>query len=211
MQLKWLALAAVTAVLAAIPLLPSMGTQPVSMVRDTPVIQNHSHPNLLVENVFHLTEGVDVDERLLTTANVYYFERAAVAPGVGVSELGFLYGKPTRPGTYNAMISMCKGGTCTREPITIIVHKRASWSPSQLTFPGRVGVMIDGEIEIEGGPRGVLPTFTVIDPRQLPPGITIGPDGHVGGVPTRPGVFAVPVRICVASDCSGVVVRLMIA
>lgn len=211
MQLKWLALAAITAVCAVIPLLPSMGTQPVSMVRDTPVIQDHTHPNLLVENVFHLTEGVEVDERLLTTDNVYYFERGEVAPGVGVSELGFLYGTPKRSGVYNATVTMCKGEACTREPITVIVHKRVSWSPNQLTFPGAVGVLLDGEIGIDGAPRGVLPTFTVIKPRQLPPGVTIGPDGHVGGVPTKPGMYAVPVQVCVASDCSGVVVRLIIA
>ncbi|MET9341722.1 hypothetical protein [Nonomuraea sp. NPDC003804] len=211
MQLKWLALAAIAAVFAAIPLLPSVSTQPVSMVRDTPVMQNHTRPQLLVENIFHVTEGVEVDERVLTVDSGYYFQRKEVAPGVGISEIGFLYGTPNRAGTYTSTLKICKGDTCTREPITLVVHTRVSWSPTQLTFPGRVHVMMDSEIEIEGAPRGVLPTFTVIDPRQLPPGVTIGPDGHVGGVPEKPGVYTVPVQVCVASDCSGIVVRIIIA
>ncbi|MFE3451202.1 hypothetical protein ACFXJ8_19995 [Nonomuraea sp. NPDC059194] len=211
MQLKWLALAAIVALCAAMPLLPTIGTHSISMIRDTPVVRNVNQPDLLVDNVFNLTEGVVVDERLLTTDHVQRFERAQVAPGVGVSELGFLYGRPTRPGTYTAMVTMCQADKCTAEPITVIVHERTSWWPSQLTFPGRVDEMIEGQIEIEGGPPGVLPTFTVIDPRQLPPGVSIGPDGHVGGVPKRAGAYDVPVRVCVANDCSGVAIRIIIA
>ncbi|GAA2782838.1 hypothetical protein [Nonomuraea dietziae] len=211
MQWKWLALVALSALCAVMPLVPSMGVRPASMIRDTPVMHEAQSPKLLVENTFHVTQGIGVDERLLPVDDNVHFARAVLAPGVSVDEAGIMYGTPKRPGTYSTTITVCKDKICADERITLVVHRKVIWSPVQLTFPARLGVLLDSSIGIEGAPEGVLATYTVTDAGKLPPGVAIGPDGHVGGVPTRAGRYDAPVRICVAGDCSGVVVRFIVA
>ncbi|GAA2400397.1 hypothetical protein [Nonomuraea africana] len=211
MQWKWLALVALTALCVVIPLVSSVSVKPAAMIRDTPVRQESDDPRLVVENTFHVTLGIKVDERLLTIGSDLSFERANLAPGVNIDEDGFLFGTPKRPGTYSTTIKVCGGRVCADERVTVIVHRKTGWAPRELTFPARVGRLLDTEIGIEGGPPDVLATYTVTDPGKLPPGVAIGPDGHVGGLPMNPGVYDVPVRICVAGDCSGVVVRIIVA
>jgi hypothetical protein len=164
----------------------------------------------LVETVFYLTVGIEADDRLLASRTGVEVIAAHLAPGVEVDSEGRLYGTPRRVGTFHASIRLCRGARCSDEPLTIIVLRNRPWQPGALTFPGRVGMAYDERIGIEGGPPGVIPTFTVTKHDALPAGVTIGPDGHVGGVPERAGVSQVPLRICVAGDCSGAVVTLIV-
>ncbi|MFI7634939.1 hypothetical protein [Nonomuraea sp. NPDC049400] len=164
----------------------------------------------LVEDTFDLTEGIEVRKRLLPTAKGVTFRPAYLAVGIKIDENGLLYGTPQRPGTYVAPVQICDGQSCQEQRLTLVVHGNVPWEPRELTFPGRTGVPLSGEIGVNGGPPGVVPTFTVTDRARLPHGVTIGPDGQVGGVPAAAGISEVPVRICVAGNCAGVVVRLIV-
>lgn len=55
-----------------------------------------------------------------------------------------------------------------------------------------VGVASTGNVASGGQPPY---TVTVTDPSQLPPGVSIGPDGTVSGTPTDAGTFNVPVSV----------------
>ncbi|MGW4790905.1 hypothetical protein ACWEPC_00630 [Nonomuraea sp. NPDC004297] len=184
--------------------MPSITTPMVEMARETPVGRS------LVEDTFYLTVGIEVSQSLLPTVKGVTFRPGYLAVGVKVDGSGRLYGKPQRPGTYLASVRTCSGASCHEQGVTLVVLANVPWEPRELTFPGRVGTPLDGEIGINGGPPGVVPTFTVTDHDKVPAGVSIGPDGHVGGVPTTPGISEVPVRVCVAGNCAGVVVRLII-
>ncbi|MEV4106557.1 hypothetical protein [Nonomuraea sp. NPDC049695] len=164
----------------------------------------------LVENAFDLTQGIEVRQQLLPTTKGVTFRPAYLAVGIRVDQSGRLYGTPQRAGTYLTPVAICAGQSCQEQPLTLNVHGNVPWEPRELTFPGQVGIPLDSEIGVNGGPPGVVPTFTVTDHTRLPAGVTIGPDGHVGGVPAAAGISEVPVRICVAGNCAGVVVRLIV-
>ncbi|MEV1171831.1 hypothetical protein [Nonomuraea sp. NPDC049784] len=164
----------------------------------------------LVEDTFHVTEGIEVRKQLLPTTKGVSFRPAYLAVGIRVDQGGLLYGTPQRSGTYVAPIRLCAGQSCQEQRLTLIVYGNVPWEPRELTFPGRAGIPLNDEIGINGGPTAVVPTFTVTDRARLPSGVTIGPDGHVGGVPAAAGISEVPVRICVAGNCAGVVVRLIV-
>ncbi|MET8863440.1 hypothetical protein ABZW11_10835 [Nonomuraea sp. NPDC004580] len=164
----------------------------------------------LVEDTFYVTQGIEVSRTLLPRAKGVTFRPAYLASGVRVDGGGRLSGRPERPGTYAVRVGVCSGGSCQEESLTLVVLANVPWEPRELTFPGRAGTPLDGEIGVNGGPSGVVPTFTVTDQDKVPAGVAIGPDGHVGGVPAAAGISEVPVRICVAGNCAGVVVRLII-
>ncbi|GAA4093295.1 hypothetical protein [Nonomuraea soli] len=214
MRAKWVGLLGVAAACALVPSLPSLGSEATRMVRDTPLVRpvavSAPEPSLLVENTFHVTHGIEVGDRLLLVNDDYAIRAGQVAPGVAVEADGDLTGSPDRVGVYSDTVRFCRGPTCLDEHITLVVHRNVPWEPGVLTFPGKVGAMIDSVIQIDGGPPDVLATFTVTDASKLPANVAIGPDGHVGGVPVRPGVSEIPVRICVAGNCAGVVVTLIV-
>lgn len=208
MRQTWILLVAGLAMCAFLPALPSVGARAIYMARTTPAA---TPTERLVEDTFFLTVGIEVDQRLLPTEKgVSIRPGARLAPGIRMDGTGRVFGRPQRVGTYAGEVQICRGRVCSPERVTFVVLRNVPWAPSVLTFPGRVGEQISGDIRISGGPTGVPPTFTVTDPAALPPGVTIGPDGHVGGVPTTPGVSRVPVRVCLAGNCAGVVVTLII-
>ncbi|MEV1004695.1 hypothetical protein [Nonomuraea sp. NPDC050202] len=184
--------------------MPSLTTPMVPMARETPADQS------LVESTFYVTVGIEVNQSLLPVAKGATFRPAYLAVGVKVDQGGRLYGKPQRSGTFVATVQVCSGASCRQQDVTLVVLANVPWEPRELTFPGKAGTALSGEIGINGGPAGVVPTFTVTDHDKVPEGVSIGPDGQVGGVPAAPGISEVPVRICVAGNCAGVVVRLII-
>ncbi|MEV4888044.1 hypothetical protein AB0K48_01460 [Nonomuraea sp. NPDC055795] len=207
----WLVLIGGLAICALIPALPSVGERASSLIRSNGMSPPRtSKPGLLVETTFYATLGIEVGERILPFDEQAQIRPKEVAPGVRVDEGGSLQGKPLRPGTFSSPIELCRGRTCAEDTITLIVYRNVPWEPRNLTFPGKVGEPMNGEISINGGPNGVLPTFTVTDYDKLPEGVSIGPDGHVGGTPAASGHFEIPVRICVAGNCAGVVVKMIV-
>ncbi|MEU6714930.1 hypothetical protein ABZ897_25995 [Nonomuraea sp. NPDC046802] len=207
MRRRWVLLPAGLLICALTAAVPSLTTPMVNMARRLPL----GHPGqTLVEDTFYLTEGIEASQSLLPTTKGLTFRPAYLAVGVKVDRDGRLHGRPQRPGTYVAPVHICAGRSCKEHKLTLIVLSNVPWEPRELTFPGKAGVALHGEIGVNGGPTGVVPTFTVTDHAKLPKGVTIGPDGHVGGVPAAAGVSEVPVRICVAGNCAGVVVRLII-
>ncbi|MFI6325663.1 hypothetical protein ACIBG8_49680 [Nonomuraea sp. NPDC050556] len=203
MQPKWWMALAAVALYALVPCAPSVSAQ------SRPSPAPPQPPVNVVENTFYVTQGVEVDDRLLPLDS-FDIPAASLAPGVGLDQSGLLYGKPERPGTYTTPIKLCRGLVCVEERVTIIVHRNIPWQPGELTFPGQVGTALTGQIAINGGPSGVLPTFTVTNSTSLPQGMAIGPDGHVSGTPKVAGISDIPVRICLAGNCAGVVVRLIV-
>lgn len=207
MRQRWVFVLAGLALCALTAVVPSVSTPMALMSRQVPLDPPEGR---LVEDTVYVTEGIEVSRRLLPTAKGVAFRSGYLAAGVRVDESGRLYGTPQRSGTYVAPVRLCSGQTCQEQEVTLVVLRNVPWVPRELTFPGRAGTPLDGEIGINGGPPGVVPTFTVTDFARLPKGVSIGPDGHVGGVPAAPGISEVPVRICVAGNCAGVVVRLII-
>ncbi|MFI6602241.1 hypothetical protein ACIBHX_38830 [Nonomuraea sp. NPDC050536] len=194
-----------------IPVFPTVGAQTAYMVRDTPFQRLDPSPSsLIVQDTFYLTQGIAVNDRLLPVEADVTFQPGDLAAGIRLDGNGWLSGVPARAGTYSAPVRLCRAAECVDERITLVVLRNVPWEPGELTFPGRVGRPFDGEIAVNGGPQGVPATYTVTDDQALPDGVSIGPDGHVGGVPRKPGVSQVPVRICVAGNCAGVVVTLIV-
>ncbi|MEU4578307.1 hypothetical protein [Nonomuraea sp. NPDC023979] len=191
-----------------LPALPSDGAQAIYMARGLPVA---TPSDRLVEDTFYVTEGIEVARQLLPVEKGVAFRAAAeLVPGIGVDAAGRLYGTPDRAGTYAGHVQVCAGQSCTEERITFVVLRNVPWDPGVLTFPGSAGRPLTGRIQIKGGPSGVLPTVSVTNHDALPHGVTIGPDGNISGVPTAAGVTRVPVRICVAGNCAGVVVTFIV-
>lgn len=200
----WVLLLAGVAICAFSPAMSSITTP---MAYQTPLARPE---RALVEDTFYLTQGIEVRQQLLPIAKGVTFRAAYLAVGVRVDAGGRLSGRPQRPGTFVAPVQLCMDRSCQAHNLTLVVLANEPWEPRELTFPGKVGTPLDGEIGINGGPSGVVPTFTVTDVEKVPGGVSIGPDGHVGGVPVAAGISEVPVRICVAGNCAGVVVRLII-
>ncbi|MEV0614516.1 hypothetical protein AB0I81_14405 [Nonomuraea sp. NPDC050404] len=211
MRQRWVLLLAGVAACAAssavASFMPPITTPMAQMSRQTPLTPSDRS---LVEDTFYLTEGIEVSQRLLPTAKGVTFRPAYLAVGVKVDQGGRLYGAPQRSGTFVVPVQICTGESCGKQDLTLVVLRYSPWEPRELTFPGKVGTALNGEIGVNGGPSGVVPTFTVTDYEKVPEGVSIGPDGRVGGTPASPGLSEVPVRICVAGNCAGVVVRLII-
>ncbi|MFI6500206.1 hypothetical protein [Nonomuraea typhae] len=194
-----------------IPALPSVGDQAGYLVRDNTITPPApTRPAQLVESTFYATEGIEMDERLMPFEPDTDIRPVELAPGVSLGVTGRLSGKPQRPGTFAHAVQLCRGTDCVEQLVTIVVYRNVPWEPVNLAFPGKVGTPLSGDIAVDGGPTGVLPTFSVTDYDKLPKGVSIGPDGHVGGVPVAAGLFEIPVRICVAGNCAGVVVKLIV-
>jgi hypothetical protein len=208
MRQTWILLVAGLAMCAFLPALPSVGSRALYATRAAPAATPFDR---LVEDTFYLTVGIEVEQRLMPVEKGARIRPGPrLAPGIGVDATGRVYGRPERAGTYAAQVQICRDQACDEERVTFVVLRNVPWAPGALTFPGRAGQRLDGNIQIRGGPTGVPPTFTVTRQGALPPGVTIGPDGHVGGVPAESGVSRVPVRICLAGNCAGVVVTLIV-
>lgn len=215
MRLIWLgwpaAAVGATAAILAMPRLPAVDAE-VYMVRDTPVARDLPKPqSRLVENTLEATQGVAVDDRLIPLADGVAFRPAELAPGLRVDAAGRVTGTPLRPGSYTDDLWLCRGDSCERDEVITTVYPDLPWQPVGLTCPGAVGKPLESRLGVTGGPDGVLATYTVTDLDALPAGVTLGPDGHLSGTPARAGVYEVPVRICVAGDCTGAVVTFIIA
>ncbi len=208
MRLTWGLVVAGLGLCALVPALPV--TRTVAVSSDLPVLHVDPPTKRLVETVFYVTQGIEVDDHLMPFEDDVTIRPAALAPGVTLDAAGRLHGIPQRPGTFAVPVQLCRGQDCADQQITIVVLRNLPWQPSELAFPGKVGNRYDEQITIEGGPTGVPPTFSVTDHGKLPKGVTIGPDGHIGGIPESAGVSEVPVRICVAGNCAGVVVTLIV-
>ncbi len=207
MRQKWVILLAGLTMCALAPALPRATSEITYLAGETPLVPED---DLLVEDTFYLTEGIEASENLLPLHKGVTFQAGYLAAGVSVDAAGRLTGAPQRSGTYAAPVRVCSGQLCEEEHVRLIVLQNVPWEPRQLTFFGRPGTPLDGEIGVEGGPGGVLPTFTVTDHAKVPKGVAVGPDGHVGGVPGAAGISEIPVRVCVAGNCAGVVVRLIV-
>jgi hypothetical protein len=210
MRQTWAFVVAGLSLCALLPTLPSADMHTVAMSRDLPAQHVDPPTKRLVEDVFYVTQGIEVDHRLLPFQDGLTIRAAALAPGVTLDDAGRLHGVPQRPGTFATPVRLCRGQDCVDQQVTVVVLRNVPWQPSQLAFPGRTGNRYDDQIGISGGPTGVPPTFSVTDHGKLPAGVTIGPDGHIGGIPEAAGVSEVPVRICVAGNCAGVVVTLIV-
>ncbi|MEU0569688.1 hypothetical protein ABZ297_30520 [Nonomuraea sp. NPDC005983] len=213
MRQTWIFLVAGLLLCALVSVLPTVGAQSARLLGSSVprgLLADEPPSGRLVEDTFYLTQDIEVTKRLLPLQEGVRVHAAHLGPGLDIDADGVLVGTPTRAGTYSADVALCGVTTCAVQRVTAVVLRNVPWEPRVLTFPGRVGAAFDGEIAINGGPSGVPPTFSVTDYGALPDGVSIGPDGHVGGVPVASGVSEVPVRVCVAGNCAGVVVTLIV-
>lgn len=90
-------------------------------------------------------------------------------------------------------------GCCAvaRETVSFTVTNAHNTAPAQPSgvFGGPTGSPLPGRVEARDQ-DGDSVTFSVPNPAELPPGVTIGADGAVSGTPTKPGTYQVAVKAC---------------
>ncbi|NUR81746.1 MAG: hypothetical protein HOQ21_15040, partial [Dermatophilaceae bacterium] len=153
MRQRWLFLVAGLALCALPSAVPAL-TAPMTYVARETLLDPPDDPDdeRLVEDTFSFTQGITVSQWLLPVAKGVSFRPGYVAVGVMVDASGRLYGTPTRVGTFIAPVTLCTGRTCEEQLITLRVLGNVPWEPRELTFPGRAGAALGGEIGINGGP-----------------------------------------------------------
>ncbi len=125
-------------------------------------------------------------------------QAGALPPGLSLTSAGVLAGTPTTPGTYPFTIR----GTTTFGPhvdpyvfsgdqaFTIVVAVPAVVFTSPAPPGGVVGTPYSFAFTA-GGDSGIA--FSLLS-GALPPGLTLGADGALGGTPTTAGTFAFAVK-----------------
>ncbi|MBL9086828.1 MAG: hypothetical protein JNM10_06765 [Planctomycetia bacterium] len=128
-------------------------------------------------------------------------------PGLQLAPGGQVTGTPTLAGEFEAEIEIADAlgrrfGTQTYvridrdhyHPIELVSLSLHGVSP---TLAGQVGQPMIGAIEVRGGDPLAFYQFQPVNPSQLPPGVTIFPNGIIRGTPTAatPGPVNVGIRV----------------
>jgi hypothetical protein len=150
-------------------------------------------------------------------------------PGVTLAPNGTLSGTPASAGTTTATIKICGTDTCVNRQVTFTVAAAPAPAPvtpptpvtppvtpptpvappanttpppadPSMTMSGSVSAPISGTLP--GSAAAAPSTFTVTDPTQLPPGVSIDSGGNLMGIPSKAGTYAIPVKACNATGCT---------
>jgi hypothetical protein len=127
--------------------------------------------------------------------------------GVTLASNGTLSGTPVTAGTTTVTVKICGQDTCVTRPVTLTIASAAAPAGQKpppadptLTLSGSANAPISGTLP--GSAAAAPSTFTVTDPSQLPPGVSIDPSGNLMGIPTAAGNYTIPVKACNATGCS---------
>ena len=114
-------------------------------------------------------------------------------PGLQVRPEGRIAGVPTTAGQFTIALSVTNGvERATRTvDLTVVASSSLLIVPEALAS-GRFGETYAGQLRASGGLEPYR--WRVVDGR-LPPGITLNPNGMVGGVPTEVGEFSFRVEV----------------
>ena len=113
-------------------------------------------------------------------------------PGLTLAEQGLLHGQPTHPGAFvfDVVASDANGRTAARA-VSFTVH--APPAITTTTLPeGDLGSAYNTRLSASGG-RGTL-TWALAS-GTLTPGLTLGQDGTLSGIPTSPGISTFTARV----------------
>ena len=128
----------------------------------------------------------------------------ALPAGLTLSPEGALGGTPTTPGTFSFTIAATDAaGNSGSQPYTLVVQA-ASLPITVLpaTLPGAVvGVAYAQMLTATGGAGG--PYTFAVSTGALPAGLTLSPEGALGGTPTTPGTFSFTIAATDAAGNSG--------
>ncbi|MFI6319062.1 hypothetical protein ACIBG8_16140 [Nonomuraea sp. NPDC050556] len=142
-----------------------------------------------------------------TTVTYTVTDPGKLPPGITISTDGRITGTPTKAGTYVVPVKVCLGSGCAATTITLTVGSSTQMLIVLTGFSGYVGQQVTGRYILETAPGA---TFTVLDATKLPPGITIGADGRLSGVPKVKGSFTFPVRVCLGTACGDTTLTITI-
>jgi hypothetical protein len=138
--------------------------------------------------------------------------------GVTVGPDGTLSGTPVAAGTSTAQVKVCGLDTCVWKNVAITVtsgngnnatgtQKPPPADPT-MTLDGSANAPVSGTLP--GSAAAAPSTFTVTDPTQLPPGVSIDASGNLMGIPAAAGTYPIPVKACNATGCTTGTVTLTI-
>ena len=157
MRQTWGLMVAGLGLCALVPALPSAAMRTVAVSSDLPAVHVDPPAKRLVEDVFYVTQGIEVDNRLLPFQDDVTISPATFAPGVTLDEAGRLHGMPQRPGSFAAPVRLCRGQDCVDQQITVVVLRNMPWQPSELAFPARWATVTTTRSGSRAGPRACHP------------------------------------------------------
>lgn len=118
-------------------------------------------------------------------ARVTYSISGAVPPGLTLDQYGELQGTPTTPGTYTFTVTASNGTLPDLTATSTIVVTGAAPGISGDAPDAVRGQYYDFTYTLAGVPA---PTTSIVA-GALPPGVNLGTDGHLTGIPSTPGTY----------------------
>jgi uncharacterized protein (TIGR03437 family) len=123
-------------------------------------------------------------------------------PGLSISQVGntgVISGTPTSAGTYNITLSVLdSAGLTGTRTLTLLVYSGVHILTTQLPY-GSVGINYSQAIQVEGGTPpyaySVTPVGLFQSGGMLPPGLTLGSDGVLKGIPTATGMYLFGINV----------------
>lgn len=122
----------------------------------------------------------------------------SLPPGLSLSAGGALAGTPTKGGSYTFTVQ-ASGSGASPGTRTYTLAIALGVAPTALPA-GVTGVAYSQALSLTGATAPVV--FTVAD-GALPPGLTLGADGVISGVPTQKGAYAFTAKATDASSAAG--------
>ena len=173
-----------------------------------------------------LTAGTPATGNVTTGSGLTAPVTATVVPstlpaGVSIGADGTISGTPVAAGTTTAQVKLCNQNGCSWRNVVMNVAGPSSGNTGNQTGPQKPPPA-DPTITLNGSANaplsGMLPgaaaaapsTFTVTDPSQLPPGVSIDQNGNLMGIPAGAGNYPIPVKACNATGCTTGTVTLTI-
>jgi len=136
-----------------------------------------------------------------TAPYIFAVSDGSLPPGLTLSAAGLLSGTPSTPGGFYFWMSATDArGLTSRQPYSIsIAEVLLAISPSSLP-DGKVGVAYHQRLTAGGG---TSPYRFAVSDGVLPPGLSLGVDGRIGGTPTTEGFFGFNVTVNDAQGRTG--------
>src|SRR5579872_1394993 len=139
------------------------------------------------------------------TADVWSLVGGSLPPGLNLSAAGVVSGSPTSSGTFPFVAEVVDAGApqhvASRQLSITVVAPVAITTPSPALPEGGTGTLYTETFTATGG----VPPYAWTNTGAVPPGLTLGQNGLLSGIPTAGGTFTFTVN---ASDTLGLVASL---
>jgi hypothetical protein len=142
---------------------------------------------------------------------------ATLPAGVSIGADGTVSGTPVAGGNTTAHVKVCGQDDCVWQDVNFAIAGSTGPGPGTqkpppadptMSLNGSVNAPISGTLP--GSQAAAPSTFTVTNPAQLPPGVSIDASGNLMGIPASAGNYPIPVKACNATGCTTGTVTLAI-